>query len=161
MSNDQTTKRHDASYTYIDVTIPIKVIDARAMRQAVHAKLLNRGLPVEDAAPYLDPTKTTLLTCATMLLDPGVSPPGTQIIDSVACDGNDLPAPGEEAAVTEATPSEREKSLATLAESTIAALSDLEKGYPWRELHIDLKAILAQAKALGLDLPEGSDNEDG
>jgi len=44
--------------------------------------------------------------------------------------------------------------LHDLVRSCLTALNDLNKGYPWRELHINLPQLLQQAKDLGVDTSE-------
>lgn len=46
----------------------------------------------------------------------------------------------------------RELELERQLRSTLAALRDLDAGYPWRELHIDLDTMLAEAEQLGIEL---------
>lgn len=38
--------------------------------------------------------------------------------------------------------------------SALAALRDLAAGYPWRELHVDLDTMLANAAQLGITLED-------
>lgn len=47
-----------------------------------------------------------------------------------------------------------EERLRALAVSALAALRDLQDGYPWRELHVDVPSLLAEAKALGLEIDD-------
>lgn len=42
--------------------------------------------------------------------------------------------------------------LQDLARHMLAMLRDLEEGYSWRELHIDLASIEDQARSLGVRL---------
>lgn len=44
----------------------------------------------------------------------------------------------------------RELELERQLRSALAALRDLDAGYPWRELHIDLGTMLAEAEQLGI-----------
>lgn len=44
--------------------------------------------------------------------------------------------------------------------SALTMLTDLEKGYPWRELHMRLPALVQQAREAGVDLSEVVDPMD-
>lgn len=46
----------------------------------------------------------------------------------------------------------RELELERQLARAITALRDLDAGYPWRELHIDLDTMLAEAEQLGIEL---------
>lgn len=48
----------------------------------------------------------------------------------------------------------RRDALAVQLTSALAALRDLEAGYPWRELHINLPQMLADAAQLGVTLED-------
>lgn len=48
----------------------------------------------------------------------------------------------------------REDLLAEQLESALATLRDLRAGYPWKELHIDLDTMIAQAADLGVVLED-------
>ena len=48
----------------------------------------------------------------------------------------------------------RELELERQLRNTLAALRDLDDGYPWRELHIDLGTMLAEAEQLGIELED-------
>lgn len=83
----------------IELTLHLTVSDARAFVAAAVERAVAEGVGEEDArATY---TAENLGACAAMLLDPGVSPPGSQIEGSssgVTWDGpeddaDDAPSP--------------------------------------------------------------------
>ena len=49
---------------------------------------------------------------------------------------------------------EREVALERQLTSALAALRDLAAGYRWRELHVDLDTMLANAAQLGITLED-------
>ena len=73
----------------MSVTIYLRIHDERDFRQAAAEQYKKDGPPSEDAGEYLDPEKTSLGECAIMLLDPGTSPAGSSILESVAGDEYD------------------------------------------------------------------------
>ncbi|MEY2152333.1 hypothetical protein AB7849_15615 [Rhodanobacter sp. 115] len=66
------------------ISICLTVHDESAFREAARDRALEDGLGDETANAYLDEEQHSLGQCAIMLLDPGVSPNGCQIIDSTA-----------------------------------------------------------------------------
>ena len=54
----------------------------------------------------------------------------------------------------------REEILADQLRSALSALRDLDLGYSWRELHIDLDTMLDAARDAGVELDEDEDEED-
>ena len=46
------------------------------------------------------------------------------------------------------------RQLRNVAESAISALRDLDAGYPWRELHVDVKTLRSQAEACGVTVED-------
>ena len=46
------------------------------------------------------------------------------------------------------------EALFDLARSAVAALIDLDAGYPWRELHVDVETLRTTAEALGMEFDE-------
>ena len=66
----------------IEVTLSMSIHDAEAFAAAAVARAIKDGVDEQDArATY---TPDDLRACAVMLLDPGVSPDGSQIEDSSA-----------------------------------------------------------------------------
>lgn len=68
----------------ITLNINLDITDETAFRQAAREKALEDGLDEKDADTYLEDGGMSLSQCAIMLLDPGVSPPGSSILDSYA-----------------------------------------------------------------------------
>lgn len=66
------------------VTIYFELHDEQAFRQAAYDRALADELSEEEARTYLDEEATSIGACATMLFDPGISPPGCSIVDSSA-----------------------------------------------------------------------------
>lgn len=68
----------------IAVTVYLQVTDPEAFRKAAleHA-IQEDGMSEEEALEYFGPG-ADLGTCARVLIDPGISPPGCEIIDSTA-----------------------------------------------------------------------------
>jgi hypothetical protein len=67
-----------------ECSIYVRVFDAEALYQAAMAKMEQDG--IEDAEESLRPNgEIDTAKCLQMLLDPGESPPGCQILDS-ACE---------------------------------------------------------------------------
>lgn len=66
--------------SYIDVTIHLEVFDEKILFDAACAAMIKDGVPPDEAAQFADSPSE----CARYLLDPGVSPPGTNIEDSTA-----------------------------------------------------------------------------
>lgn len=51
--------------------------------------------------------------------------------------------------------------IRSLIRSALSALRDLESGYPWKELHVDVKTMVEQARDLGVELEDdGNDNSE-
>lgn len=46
------------------------------------------------------------------------------------------------------------EALFDLARSAVAALVDLDAGYPWRELHVDVQTLRHTAESLGITFDE-------
>ncbi len=68
----------------ITLSINLDITDEEAFRQAAHDKALEEGLSPEEATAYLEDGGMSIGACAVMLLDPCISPPGSQIHDSSA-----------------------------------------------------------------------------
>jgi hypothetical protein len=68
----------------VAVTIFLDVNDADEFRRAARDRAIADNLGDEEASSYLDAEETSLGQCAVMLLDPGISPNGSSIIDSAA-----------------------------------------------------------------------------
>lgn len=68
----------------ISVTIYLTINDEQAFRQAAHDRALADDLGEEEAKEYLDAEAKPITDCAIMLLDPGISPPGSQIHESTS-----------------------------------------------------------------------------
>lgn len=68
------------------ITIEVRVHDAEALYEAAfkHATVVD-GHDATSATAFLtlDGTKVDEAACITMIFDPGMSPPGTKIIESV------------------------------------------------------------------------------
>ena len=60
---------------------------------------------------------------------------------------------GAEAATAPQATSDAQQ-LRTLCLSLLSMLTDLNKGYPWRELHIDLDQSMKTAGELGVPIDE-------
>ena len=68
----------------VSVTLYLTVDDAEAFAQAAVARAIEEGVDADDAASTY--TADALTDCARMLFDPGISPPGCEILDSSAED---------------------------------------------------------------------------
>ena len=68
----------------------LNVHDEQAFREAAKAQALKDGLSVEGADEFLDEEKQSLGDCAVMLIDPGISPDGADIVGSCAEEGVQL-----------------------------------------------------------------------
>lgn len=68
----------------ICVSIYLTVRDEQAFRQAAHDRALEDGLDETMAKQHLNAAASSLRDCEIMLLDPGVSPKGCEILDSTA-----------------------------------------------------------------------------
>jgi hypothetical protein len=68
----------------ICVSIFLTISDESAFRRAAYERALADGLGEEEAKRYLDSEATPITNCAVMLFDPGKSPDGCDIHDSVA-----------------------------------------------------------------------------
>lgn len=68
----------------ICVSIFVTINDESAFRRAAYERALAEGLGEEEANGYLDPEANPVTNCAVMLFDPGTSPDGCEILDSVA-----------------------------------------------------------------------------
>lgn len=68
--------------TPVAIAIYLNVTDEAAFRQAARDRAISDGLSGNDADGYLDEDKMSLERCAVMLLDPGQSPDGSEILDS-------------------------------------------------------------------------------
>jgi hypothetical protein len=66
------------------VSIEICIHDEAEFRAAARKRACKDRLPPEEADRYLNAEETTLGECAVMILDPGVSPDGCDIIGSYA-----------------------------------------------------------------------------
>jgi hypothetical protein len=66
----------------VEVTVSLDVWDQRAFREAAYKRAMSDGLSEKEAKSYSSARKTSLGQCAIMLLDPGQSPAGADIIDS-------------------------------------------------------------------------------
>ena len=67
----------------ISVTVYLRIHDEEAFRRAARDEYKSI-LPPEDADDYLDPEKTSLGDCASILIDPSVSPARSEVLDSAA-----------------------------------------------------------------------------
>jgi hypothetical protein len=66
------------------VSIYLSVTDEVAFRRSAYGQALADGLDSATASAYLDAAATSLTAAAVMVFDPGVSPPGCEIRESVA-----------------------------------------------------------------------------
>lgn len=66
----------------IGVTVDLRIYDEKAFRRAAYERGIEDGLSEEEAKEYLDPDSKSLGECGQMLIDPGVSPEGTEILQS-------------------------------------------------------------------------------
>lgn len=69
----------------VTVSISLRITCESTFRKAAHDRALADGLPEETAEEYLQQGENeihSLGNCAVMLLDPGISPEGSQILYS-------------------------------------------------------------------------------
>ena len=68
----------------VSVTIYLTVHDEEEFRSEARDRALRDGLSIEEADAFKCDERTSLGECARMLIDPGLSPAGSQIEDSTA-----------------------------------------------------------------------------
>jgi hypothetical protein len=71
-----------AKKTGVTVSIQLTVHDEKGFRAAAYDRALADGLSPKEAKTYLSGAKTSLADCAGMLIDPGTSPDGCDILGS-------------------------------------------------------------------------------
>jgi hypothetical protein len=68
----------------ISVTIYLRVHDEEAFRRAARDRALEDGVDESKCEDFLKASEKSLGECAIMLFDPGMSPDGADILDSVS-----------------------------------------------------------------------------
>jgi hypothetical protein len=68
----------------VTVEITVNVYDEKAFRHEAWRRAAGDGLSREECDRYRDSDETTLAECAQMILDPGESPVGAEIVQSSA-----------------------------------------------------------------------------
>ena len=90
----------------------LNVYDEKEFRAAARERALKDGLSTDAADEFLDEEKQSLGDCAVMLIDPGTSPDGADIVGSSAeagmeeCDSEITLTPIEVVTLAEATETE-------------------------------------------------------
>ncbi len=68
--------------TDVAVTVFLRVYDEERFREAAYDRAIQDGLDEETAMQYKHEEEKSLSECAQMLIDPGTSPSGAEILES-------------------------------------------------------------------------------
>jgi hypothetical protein len=68
----------------VTVSIALRVYDEQQFRGLAVNRAIQDGIEEKEAQQYQNPEEKSLAECAQMLIDPGVSPLGSEILESSA-----------------------------------------------------------------------------
>ena len=70
----------------ISIRVELRIFDEQAFRQAAYDRAIEDGLCEAEAKSFLDEEDKSLGDCGMMLVDPGASPSGSEILQSYGDD---------------------------------------------------------------------------